>query len=80
MRRTRHDSYAKDYRNPRYIVVWTMQHEVIECERIAPGADLRAAMLATMGPACSVKPGRPRAMLLGAPPSFTVATRDAWWR
>jgi hypothetical protein len=48
MRRTRHDNYATDYRSPRYIVIWTMQHEVIECEVVAPGADLRTAMLAAM--------------------------------
>jgi hypothetical protein len=31
-------------RQPRYIVVWDLQWKILECERVAPAADLSGAM------------------------------------
>lgn len=33
---------------PRYLVLWDLQWQVIECQRLAPAADLSGAMRATV--------------------------------
>jgi hypothetical protein len=33
---------------PRYVVVWSMHWQVIECQRLEPAADLSGAMTATI--------------------------------
>ena len=33
---------------PRYVVVWSIHWQVIECQRLEPAADLSAAMAATI--------------------------------
>jgi hypothetical protein len=33
---------------PRYIVLWDLQWQVLECERLEPAADLSGAMAATL--------------------------------
>jgi len=33
---------------PRYVVVWDLQWQVIECQRLEPAADLSGAMAATI--------------------------------
>ena len=47
MRRTRHDIYA-NAATKRYVVVWTIHWQVVECEPVAAGKDLRRAMAATI--------------------------------
>jgi hypothetical protein len=47
MRRTRHDVFAKAS-TTRYVVLWDMHRTVIECQRIAAGADLRACVTAAI--------------------------------
>ena len=48
MGRYRFIAYQND-RQPRYIVVWDLQWQVIACERLDPTADLSGAMAATLG-------------------------------
>jgi hypothetical protein len=33
---------------PRYIVVWSLQWQIVECQRVEPNADLSAAMSKTL--------------------------------
>jgi len=47
MRRTRHDPYARSAQAA-YIVIFDMQHQVIEVQRLAPATALRGAMVATI--------------------------------
>ena len=45
MRRTRHDVFARAT-TMRYIVLWTVHWQVVECQRLAPGTDLNQAVAA----------------------------------
>ena len=47
MQRTRHNVFAKAT-TPRYVVVWSIHWQVIECQRLEPATDLCAAMAATI--------------------------------
>lgn len=42
MRRTRHDVLASSP-NPRFVVLWGLNWTLIDCERLAPRTDIRAA-------------------------------------
>ena len=44
MRRYRCTVYVND-RLPRYVVLWSLQWEIIDCRTLAPDSDLYAAML-----------------------------------
>jgi hypothetical protein len=47
MTRYHHDVYASA-NTPRYVVVFDLQWQIIECERLEPAADLRSAMTTTI--------------------------------
>jgi hypothetical protein len=47
MVRYRFTAYQHDAQ-PRYIVVWGPQREIVECQRLEPAMDLRGAMGATI--------------------------------
>jgi hypothetical protein len=47
MARYRFTAYLNDG-SPRYVVLWDLQWNSIECQRLEAGADLRAAMQAAM--------------------------------
>jgi hypothetical protein len=47
MGRYRFTAYLNDTR-PRYVVVWGLQWQILECLRLEPAADLSGAMAATI--------------------------------
>jgi hypothetical protein len=47
MARYHHNVYAKA-KTPRYCVIFDLQWEIIECQRLEPSTDLRSAMTTTV--------------------------------
>jgi hypothetical protein len=47
MARYHHNVYAKA-KTPRYCVIFDLQWEIVECQRLEPSTDLRSAMTTTV--------------------------------
>lgn len=60
MGRYRFTAYQNDTQ-PRYVVVWGLQWQILDCRRLKPTADLSAAMAATLERLDHEKVGRPKA-------------------